>query len=212
MNTGTPFGAWILALLLTVSGGAVQAKTPPDQLLIGMNMNNLLTLDPAAMTGNDIVGIVVNLYDPLIELDPQELTNVRPALATSWEVNDARNLITFHLREGVTFHSGNPVTADDVVWSMRRILHLNLAQASVWKSYGFTKKNVDEMVRTPSPGIVEIQLPKPNDPKLVIYSLAALGSVVALDRKTVQAHEVNGDWGNRCSLTWTWPISPCCPC
>ena len=28
------------------------AKTPPDQLIIGMNMNNLLTLDPAAMTGN----------------------------------------------------------------------------------------------------------------------------------------------------------------
>ena len=197
MNTGTPLGAWILALLLTVSGGAVQAKTPPDQLLIGMNMNNLLTLDPAAMTGNDIVGIVVNLYDPLIELDPQELTNVRPALATSWEVNDARDLITFHLRDGVKFHSGNPVTAEDLVWSMRRILHLNLAQASVWKSYGFTKKNVDEMVRTPSPGIVEIQLPKPNDPKLVIYSLAALGSVVALDSKTVKAHEVNGDWGNR---------------
>lgn len=115
-------------------------ENAPDQLLIGMNMNNLLTLDPAAMTGNDIVGIVVNLYDPLIELDPQELTNVRPALATSWEVNDARDLITFHLRDGVKFHSGNPVTAEDLVWSMRRILHLNLAQASVWKSYGFTKR------------------------------------------------------------------------
>ncbi len=37
------------------------AKTPPDQLIIGMNMNNLLTLDPAAMTGNEVVGIVVNL-------------------------------------------------------------------------------------------------------------------------------------------------------
>ncbi|MFD3247018.1 ABC transporter substrate-binding protein [Rahnella aquatilis] len=197
MNSGKPWGAWLFALLLMTAGWTAQAKTPPDQLIIGMNMNNLLTLDPAAMTGNDIVGIVVNLYDPLIELDPQQLTNVRPALATSWEVNDARNLITFHLREGVKFHSGNPVTAEDVVWSMRRILHLNLAQASVWKSYGFSKKNVDEMVRAPDPYTVEIQLPKPNDPKLVIYSLAALGSVVALDSKTVQAHEVNGDWGNR---------------
>jgi hypothetical protein len=35
------------------SGEAV-AKTPPDQLIIGMNMNNLLTLDPAAMTGNSV--------------------------------------------------------------------------------------------------------------------------------------------------------------
>ena len=36
-----------------------------------MNMNNLLTLDPAAMTGNEVVGIVVNLYDSLVELDPE---------------------------------------------------------------------------------------------------------------------------------------------
>ncbi len=49
------------------------AKTPPDQLIIGMNMNNLLTLDPAAMTGNEVVGIVVNLYDSLVELDPEQL-------------------------------------------------------------------------------------------------------------------------------------------
>lgn len=188
-------GACLLALLI-FSGGAAQAKTPPDQLIIGMNMNNLLTLDPAAMTGNEVVGIVVNLYDSLIELDPNQLTNVRPALATHWQVNSDDNLLTFQLRQGVKFHSGNPLTADDVVWSMRRILHLNLAQASVWKSYGFTKQNVDSMVRASGPYSVEIALPKANDPKLVIYSLAALGSGSVLDRKTVQAHEKNGDWGN----------------
>lgn len=36
-----------------------------------MNMNNLLTLDPAAMTGNEVVGIVVNLYDSLVEPGPE---------------------------------------------------------------------------------------------------------------------------------------------
>ena len=64
-----------------MGSGAAYAKTPPDQLIIGMNMNNLLTLDPAAMTGNEVVGIVVNLYDSLVELDPNTLTNVKPALA-----------------------------------------------------------------------------------------------------------------------------------
>ncbi|MCU5772099.1 ABC transporter substrate-binding protein [Erwiniaceae bacterium BAC15a-03b] len=195
MNTGTLRGA-CLCLLLIFGGGMAQAKTPPDQLIVGMNMNNLLTLDPAAMTGNEVVGIVVNLYDSLVELDPDQLTNVRPALATSWQVNSDDNLLTFQLRKGVTFHSGNPLTADDVVWSMRRILHLNLAQASVWKSYGFTRQNVDQMVRAPDRWTVEIALPKANDPKLVIYSLAALGSGSVLDSKTVQSHARNGDWGN----------------
>ena len=167
MNTGTPLGAWILALLLTVSGGAVQAKTPPDQLLIGMNMNNLLTLDPAAMTGNDIVGIVVNLYDPLIELDPQELTNVRPALATSWEVNDpGSDHISSARRREIPLRK--PVTAEDLC--CRCPDPSPESGAARYGNLTAHQKNVDEMVRTPSPGIVEFSFPNPR-PETGVYSL-----------------------------------------
>ncbi|MWL73762.1 ABC transporter substrate-binding protein, partial [Escherichia coli] len=166
-------GACLLALSLMMGSGAAYAKTPPDQLIIGMNMNNLLTLDPAAMTGNEVVGIVVNLYDSLVELEPNQLTNVKPALAKSWDIAPDGKTLTFHLRDNVTFHSGNPLTAEDVVWSMRRLLHLNLAQASVWKSYGFSKKNIDQQVSAPDAYTVQIVLPKANDPQLVIYSLGA---------------------------------------
>ncbi|MGY3112332.1 peptide/nickel transport system substrate-binding protein [Pantoea eucalypti] len=190
-------GAWLITLLVMTGSASIQAKTPDDQLIVGMNMNNLLTLDPAAMTGNELVGIVVNLYDGLVELNPQQLTEVRPALAERWSVSPDNRTLTFHLRDNVRFHSGNPLTSADAVWSMRRVLHLNLAQASVWKSYGFSRDNVDQMITAPDDRTLVITLPKPNDPQLVIYSLAALGSMVVLDRKTVQQHEVDGDWGNR---------------
>ena len=190
-------GACLLALALMMGSGAAYAKTPPDQLIIGMNMNNLLTLDPAAMTGNEVVGIVVNLYDSLVELDPNTLTNVKPALAKSWDISPDGKTLTFHLRDNVTFHSGNPLTAEDVVWSMRRLLHLNLAQASVWKSYGFSKENIDQQIKALDDHTVQLTLPKANDPQLVIYSLGALGNLGVLDRKTVLSHEVNSDWGNR---------------
>ena len=190
-------GAWLITLLVLTGSASIQAKTPDDQLIVGMNMNNLLTLDPAAMTGNEVVGIVVNLYDGLVELNPQQLTEVRPALAERWSVSPDNRTLTFHLRDNVRFHSGNPLTSADAVWSMRRVLHLNLAQASVWKSYGFSRDNVDQMITAPDDRTLVITLPKPNDPQLVIYSLAALGSMVVLDRKTVQQHEVDGDWGNR---------------
>lgn len=190
-------GAWLITLLLLTGSASIQAKTPDDQLIVGMNMNNLLTLDPAAMTGNEVVGIVVNLYDGLVELNPQQLTEVRPALAERWSVSPDNRTLTFHLRDNVRFHSGNPLTSADAVWSMRRVLHLNLAQASVWKSYGFSRDNVDQMITAPDDRTLVMTLPKPNDPQLVIYSLAALGSMVVLDRKTVQPHEVDGDWGNR---------------
>ncbi len=197
MKKNSLTGACLLALSLMMGSGAAYAKTPPDQLIIGMNMNNLLTLDPAAMTGNEVVGIVVNLYDSLVELDPNTLTNVKPALAKSWDISPDGKTLTFHLRDNVTFHSGNPLTAEDVVWSMRRLLHLNLAQASVWKSYGFSKKNIDQQIKAPDDYTVQLTLPKANDPQLVIYSLGALGNLGVLDRKTVLSHEVNSDWGNR---------------
>lgn len=197
MKKNSLTGAWLLALSLMMGSGAAYAKTPPDQLIIGMNMNNLLTLDPAAMTGNEVVSIVVNLYDSLVELDPNTLTNVKPALAKSWDISPDGKTLTFHLRDKVTFHSGNPLTAEDVVWSMRRLLHLNLAQASVWKSYGFSKKNIDQQIKALDDYTVQLTLPKANDPQLVIYSLGALGNLGVLDRKTVLSHEVNSDWGNR---------------
>lgn len=197
MKKNSLTGACLLALSLMMGSGAAYAKTPTDQLIIGMNMNNLLTLDPAAMTGNEVVGIVVNLYDSLVELDPNTLTNVKPALAKSWDISPDGKTLTFHLRDNVTFHSGNPLTAEDVVWSMRRLLHLNLAQASVWKSYGFSKKNIDQQIKALDDYTVQLTLPKANDPQLVIYSLGALGNLGVLDRKTVLSHEVNSDWGNR---------------
>lgn len=197
MKKSSLLGACLLALAVTLGSGASYAKTPPDQLIVGMNMNNLLTLDPAAMTGNEVVGVVVNLYDSLVELDPEQLTNVRPALAKSWEISPDGATLTFHLHDNVTFHSGNPLTAADVVWSMRRILHLNLAQASVWKSYGFSKSNIDKQVTALDDVTVQITLPKANDPQLVLYSLGALGNLGVIDSKTVQSHAQDNDWGNR---------------
>ena len=192
MKKNSLLAACLLALAVSMGSGAALAKTPPDQLIIGMNMNNLLTLDPAAMTGNEVVGIVVNLYDSLVELDPEQLTNVRPALAKSWDISPDGKTLTFHLRDDVKFHSGNPLTAADVVWSMRRILHLNLAQASVWKSYGFSKKNIDQQIKALDDYTVQLTLPKANDPQLVIYWGAYLGTpdelLVSGPLQAVKAH------------------------
>ena len=60
------------------------------------------------------------LYDPFIDLDD----GMQPVamLAKSWVSNAAGTEWTFHLREGVTFHDGSPLTADDVVYTYRHLL------------------------------------------------------------------------------------------
>jgi len=45
-----------------------------------------------------------------------------PALAESWDINDGGKVLVLHLRPGVTFHSGDKLTAEDVVWTYSRYL------------------------------------------------------------------------------------------
>lgn len=188
--------ACTLAVSLLLAGtAAVQARTPDDQLVVGVSMNNLLTLDPAAATGNDVVEIACNVYDYLVELDPKDTSKVLPGLAESWSIAPDGRSLSFKLRRGAKFHSGHPVTAEDAAWSLQRVLKLNLALASPWKSYGFTPKNVEQAIRAVDEHTLVIDLPAPTDPKLVLYTLGTSVSAVVLDRKTVLEHEKNGDLG-----------------
>ncbi|PAS98442.1 MAG: ABC transporter substrate-binding protein [Candidatus Dactylopiibacterium carminicum] len=175
--------------------GTVQAKTPADQLIVGMSMNNLLSLDPAGATGNDVLEINANLYDSLVELDPNDTHTVLPGLAESWTITPDNKSITFKIRKGVKFHSGNVLTAEDAAWSLQRVLKLNLALASGWKSYGFTAQNVDKQIRAVDPQTLVIDLPEPADPKLIIYTLGTSVSSVILDSKKVMQHQKDGDMG-----------------
>ncbi|MGR6808352.1 ABC transporter substrate-binding protein (plasmid) [Sphaerotilus natans] len=181
------------ATMLCVAPLPAQADTPTDQLVIGFSMNNLLSLDPANATGLDVSEIFANVYDPLVVLDATNPRQVLPALAERWEMDGKR--LRFTLRKGAKFQSGNPVTAEEAAWSLHRVLKLNLALATVWKSYGYTKDNVEKLIRAEDPQTLVIEFAEPSDPRLVLYTLATSVSAVVLDRKVVMANEKGGDLG-----------------
>ncbi len=93
-----------------VSGGTLVYAIPgnPD------------TLDPQATTGTLTFQHIKSAYDTLLE--PDESGNLVPALAESWEFSAEDRALTFHLRPGVTFHNGDPLTAADVKATFERIL------------------------------------------------------------------------------------------
>ncbi len=64
--------------------------------------------------------ITRNLYDTLVQVDPQ--SRILPDLATTWETSDDGLKWTFHLRDDVSFHNGRAMTAADVKVSFERIL------------------------------------------------------------------------------------------
>ena len=61
--------AFTLAALLSTAAIPAFAETPDDQLVVGFSMTNVLTLDPAAITGREPVQILANVYDGLVSLD-----------------------------------------------------------------------------------------------------------------------------------------------
>lgn len=109
----------ILGLCTALSAAAVMTVPafagPDDQsITIGMG-EDFPTLDGYINTARDGVVITMHIYDMLIYRNPKTF-EYEPLLATSWERIDDKT-IEFKLREGVTFHDGSPLTAEDVVFT-----------------------------------------------------------------------------------------------
>ena len=79
------------------------------------------TIDPARLSGQPDGRVAMLLFEGLTSRDPQTLES-RPAQAYRWEVAADGLSCTFHLRPGVAWSDGAPVTAGDFVYSWRRAL------------------------------------------------------------------------------------------
>ncbi|HEY3310040.1 MAG TPA: ABC transporter substrate-binding protein [Anaerolineales bacterium] len=98
-------------------------------LVIAMNLNDVVTLDPAFAGETTNLFIHINTYDTLVDIRPENLNKIVPRLAEKWEVNPELTEFTFHLRKDAKFASGNQVTAHDVVFSWNRLLNVAGAPA-----------------------------------------------------------------------------------
>jgi oligopeptide transport system substrate-binding protein len=115
--------ALLLALPLGLAACSSRSpdKTAPRQVFRFRLREEPPTVDPAQMTDNLSEAIVMNVFRGLVAMDPESLTVV-PAVASSWTVSTDNLTYTFHLRDGVTFHNGRALQAQDVAWSFERLL------------------------------------------------------------------------------------------
>jgi ABC-type transport system substrate-binding protein len=81
-------------------------------------VSEISTLDPARIDQVEQFQISSNVLSGLTHIDGDFVA--QPDLAEDWTVSDDGTEYTFHLREGVTFHNGDPFTADDVVFTYNR--------------------------------------------------------------------------------------------
>ncbi|MBC7263300.1 MAG: peptide ABC transporter substrate-binding protein [Chloroflexi bacterium] len=76
------------------------------------------TLDPALVWDVVAAEYVVEIFSGLVTLDAQ--LEIVPDLAERWDLSEDGRTYTFHLRQGLRFHDGRPLTADDVKFSLER--------------------------------------------------------------------------------------------
>ncbi len=125
----------LLVALLLLAGCA--GSGPPADLVI-INGAEPESLDPAIVTGEADGRVALELFGGLTRYDP---TNARPIpdLAESWDVSPDGRVYTFHLRANTAWSTGEPITAQDVVYSWLRVL--NPATASEYAGQLFYIKN-----------------------------------------------------------------------
>ena len=86
------------------------------------------TIDPAKISDYTDYMASANLYDGLASVDPKG--NLVPELASSWDVSPDASSATFHLRPDAKFQDGSPVQAEDVFYSVERLLKINQGPAN----------------------------------------------------------------------------------
>ena len=185
----------VVAALLAPGIGQALAATPRDVLVMAKRIDDIITLDPAEIFEFSGAEYAANVYDRLITYDLQDVSRLEGGVAESWTVSEDGRTFTFTIRQGMTFHSGNPVTADDAAWSLQRVIRLNKSPAFILAQFGFTPENVAERIRATDAYTLVIETEEAYAPTFLLYCLSAgVGSVV--DRRLVEAHESDGDMGH----------------
>jgi peptide/nickel transport system substrate-binding protein len=102
--------------------------------------------------------VVQAMYDTLVTFEPGR-TTPKPSLAESWRGSKDAKSFTFTLRKGATFSDGTPVTSQDVVFSLDRLVNLQASGAFLLTDITVTAPDPQTVVvtsRTPNPALLRI--------------------------------------------------------
>ncbi|TGD64171.1 ABC transporter substrate-binding protein [Tabrizicola sp. WMC-M-20] len=180
--------------LIALATAPALAATPDTALVIAQNIDDIVTIDPATAYEFSSGEYVTNTYDQLVRYGATDTTTLAPGLAESWTIDTATKTVVFKLREGVTFHSGNPLRGADVVGSWKRVLVLNKAPAFILGNLGWTADNIEEMV-TAEGNTVTVRWEGDFAPSFVLNVLASRPASI-VDVETAMANATDGDMGH----------------
>ncbi|MCL1835569.1 MAG: ABC transporter substrate-binding protein [Oscillospiraceae bacterium] len=167
-----------LALLLVMAAGCGKSELQAgktsespegeprrEEIFIGIAQDIDDSLDPHLMTSAESRSVLFNVFEGLVKPTPDG--KLAPAVAASYSVSETGDKFTFKLRSGVSFHNGDPVTTDDVVYSISRVAGLDTGTPLI------SAFSIVESVASPDDGTVVIVIGEANI-EFLAYLTAAI--------------------------------------
>jgi peptide/nickel transport system substrate-binding protein len=114
----------------TQAAGATTAKNP--NTLVEATIGDPESLDPAWAYDTASGEVIFNVYEPLVFLDKGAVDKYVPMLADKWDISADGKTYTFHIRQGVKFQQGQPLTPEDVAYSFWRGMIQDRAGGPQW--------------------------------------------------------------------------------
>lgn len=165
--------------------------TRENTLIFATDMSDLITFDPAVAYEFSGIQVVGSIYETLVSFNPGE-PGIKPLLADSWDIEDSGDMwtLTFHLNADATFASGNPVTAQDVVYSWGRALDINKSPAFLFTDIAqLTKENMTAV----DDKTLEVKLPKTVSPQVFLSVISF--TIAAVVEEAALAPNLGSDFG-----------------
>jgi peptide/nickel transport system substrate-binding protein len=160
---------WLKIFSLVLSATMLSCARRPDaNTLVMIIENSPSNLDPRVGTDAQSERIDELIFDPLVHRD--EHFNMVPWVAEKWDIPDPKTYI-FHLRQGIHFHDGRPLTARDVKWTLDSVRDGSLITLKT------TTYKLVERVDAPNDATVIIHLSEPDGTLLYNISDGAFGIV-----------------------------------
>ncbi len=179
----------LLAALVTfpVVAGGPPSRVPPNVLVIGTLISDSVSLDPAQAFEFTSTWVDLHVYDTLLDFS-RDFSRAVPRLAQSWSASSDLRTYTFKLRAGAKFHSGNPVTAQAVAFSVRRVFQLKMAPSFI----------VTEFIKAPedvvAAGSDQVRVTfNQAMPEVLMTSVFANPVTSVVDPQVVQANAASDD-------------------
>ncbi|MET4385442.1 peptide/nickel transport system substrate-binding protein [Bradyrhizobium sp. F1.4.3] len=181
MHRRRPSPAWAVGLA-ALALSAMLGKAGAETVLRTRLNADIRSTDPGTNRDANTDAVVAHIVEGLVAF--RDDTSIGPMLADSWTVSNEGKTYTFRLRQGVKFHNGATMTADDVVWSFKRWLD----PATQWRclsEFGATGIARIEKIEAADPQTVAITLDQPTALFLPTLARPDCGQAAVIHRNSV---------------------------